>query len=69
MKLSMKNVLAIGTVLMVASGAAAAQSTVDVTAATGAFTATADAVNDVGPLMLTAVAAGIVYKWVVAFLI
>lgn len=41
----------------------------DVSAATSGLEAVATAVGDIGPLMITAVAAGIVFKWVVAFLI
>lgn len=42
---------------------------VDTTAASAGFTDAATAIGSIGPLMLTAVAAGIVYKWVTAFLI
>lgn len=42
---------------------------VDTTAATAAFTDTGTAINAIGPAMLIAVAAGIVYKWVTAFLL
>lgn len=67
MKKSIKAALIGGSVLALAAGAASAA--VDTTAATGAFTSVETAVNAVGPLMLAAVAAGIVYKWVTAFLI
>lgn len=68
--MKLKNVLttalAVGAVMV--AGTASAQG-VDVSAATAGFQGVADAVGDIGPLMLTAVGAGIVYKWVVAFLI
>lgn len=67
MNSKLKSALLLGTALTLAAGSASAQ--VDTTAAEGAFTGVATAVNDIGPLMLTAVAAGIVYKWVTAFLI
>lgn len=60
----------LGTALMMAAGTAlAGGGGPDVTAATSGFTQVASAVNSIGPLMLTAAAAGIVYKWVTAFLI
>jgi len=60
----------IGSALALAAGAALAQSTgPDVSVATGAFQATKAAVEEIGPLMLGAVGAGIVFKWVIAFLI
>ena len=66
----LKTALITGSVLALAAGAAAAQTTgVDTSEATSAFTGVKTAVNSVGPLMLGAVAAGIVYKWVTAFLI
>ena len=60
---------------VVGAGAAAltfgsnAFAAVDTSAAVAAFTDTGTAINAVGPAMLIAVAAGIVYKWVTAFLI
>lgn len=42
---------------------------VDVSAASAGFTDVASGIGTVGPLMLAAAAAGIVYKWVTAFLI
>lgn len=70
MNIKLKAALAVGAVSMVAAGSAAAQTAgVDVTAATAGFTGVTDAVNDIGPLMLGAAAAGIIYKWVTAFLI
>ena len=53
-----------GTVL--ASGAAMAQDAADVTAATGALASAATAIGAVGAAMVTAAAAGIVYRWVTA---
>lgn len=60
-----------GTALALAAGASFAQSTggVDVSAATSSLESVATAVGEVGPLMLAAVGAGIVFKWVLAFLI
>lgn len=60
------SVLALG---MVAAMPAMAQTAPDVTAATDGLTAVATAVNEIGPLMLTAVGAGIVFKWILGFLI
>ena len=60
---------AVGSALALVAGASFAQSTVDVSAATGGLQAVADAVGDIGPLMVTAVASGIVFKWVIAYLI
>lgn len=61
----------LGTAVAMAAGSAMASGGggVDVSAATEGFGAVETAVNAVGPLMLTAAAAGIVYKWVTAFLI
>ena len=58
-------------VLALAAGSSFAQATggVDVSAATNGLQAVADAVQDIGPLMVTAVAGGIVFKWVIAYLI
>lgn len=42
---------------------------VDVSAATDAFASGGDAVETLGKAMLTFVGAGIIYKWVTAFLI
>ena len=42
---------------------------VDTTAITGSFTDAGTAINAIGPLMLTAVGAGIVFKWVLGFVI
>lgn len=62
--------LALAVAVSAASGAAMATApAVDVSAATEGLTAVSTAVNSIGPLMLAAVAAGIVYKWVTAFLI
>lgn len=61
--------VALGALALAASGGAMASTAVDVTAATGAFAGVETAVNTIGPAMLLAVAAGIVYKWVAAFLI
>lgn len=60
----------VGTLALVAGGSALAQSSgVDVSNATNAFQNVATAVGNIGPVMLAAVAAGIVFKWVTAFLI
>ena len=59
----------IGSALALAAGAALAQSGPDVSAATNGLTAVKSAVEEIGPLMLSAVGAGIVFKWVLAFLI
>lgn len=69
MKLNPKvsTALKVGAVLMVAAGSASAVA--DVTAATAGFTGVTAAIDTVGPLMLGAAAAGIIYKWVTAFLI
>lgn len=63
--------MAIGSALALAAGSSFAQATggVDVSAATSGLQAVADAVQDIGPLMVTAVAGGIVFKWVIAYLI
>lgn len=62
--------LAVGSALAVVAGSSFAQSAgVDVSAATNGLQQVADAVADIGPLMVGAVAAGIVFKWVIAFLI
>lgn len=42
---------------------------VDTSAIETSFTETATSVNTIGPLMLTAVGAGIVFKWVLGFVI
>lgn len=41
----------------------------DISAATGGLGSVVAAVDELGPLMLGAVGAGIVYKWVLAFII
>jgi len=63
--------LLVGSALALAAGASFAQTTggVDVSAATDGLTQVKTAVGEIGPLMLGAVAAGIVFKWVIAFLI
>ena len=61
--------LLFGAALALVAGAASAQTAVDVSDATDAFTGVATAVNSIGPLMLAAAGAGIVYKWVTAFLL
>lgn len=62
--------LLFGSAFLLASGAALASGGgPDVSAATDGFTQVGAAVNSIGPVMLTAAAAGIVYKWVTAFLI
>ncbi len=52
---------------LAAVGTAHAQ--VDTTAIETSFTDTTTAVGNIGPLMLTAVGAGIVFKWVLGFVI
>ncbi|TAA08849.1 major capsid protein [Pseudoxanthomonas winnipegensis] len=60
----------VGTALMVVAAASFAQSTgVDVSAATGSLAQVKTAVGEIGPNMLAAVGAGIVFKWVLAFII
>lgn len=59
--------LTVGTVI--AAGAAFAQTGPDVSAATGAFDAAATAIGTVGAAMVAAAGAGIVYRWVTAFLV
>lgn len=66
--MKLKHVL-IGGSLLAVSGLASASTGVDVSGASNAFTEVATAVGTIGPLMIGAVAAGIVAKWVVAFLI
>jgi len=63
--------LLVGSALALAAGVSFAQTTggVDVSAATDGLTQVKTAVGEIGPLMLGAVAAGIVFKWVIAFLI
>lgn len=58
-----------GTALAMVAGASFAQTGVDVSAATGGLTQVGTAIGEIGPLMLSAVGAGIVFKWVLAFLI
>lgn len=60
---------AVLTLGMVAAMPAMAQTAPDVSAATDSLTAVATAVGQIGPLMLTAVGAGIVFKWILGFLI
>ncbi|WP_372163658.1 major capsid protein [Xanthomonas axonopodis pv. cyamopsidis] len=70
-RVSLGKKLLTGSALALAAGASMAQATggVDVSAATGGLTQVATAVGEIGPLMVSAVAAGIVFKWVIAFLI
>lgn len=68
-KLSLLKRVLVGACVVVASGAAAAATGPDLSEATAGFTAVGTAIDTVGPLMLGAAAAGIVYKWVTAFLI
>lgn len=58
-----------GVGLAVASGMASAQTAVDVSDATGAFTEAATAIAAIGVVMVAAASAGIVYRWVTAFLV
>lgn len=69
-RVSMVKRIAVGSALALAAGASMAQSaSVDVSAATSGLQQVATAVGEIGPLMVSAVAAGIVFKWVIAFLI
>ncbi|WDL16002.1 major capsid protein [Xanthomonas campestris] len=70
-RISLGKKLLTGSALALAAGASMAQAAggVDVSAATGGLTQVATAVGEIGPLMVSAVAAGIVFKWVIAFLI
>lgn len=68
-RVSMAKRVAVGSALAVVAGASMAQTAVDVSAATDGLTQVATAVGEIGPLMVSAVAAGIVFKWVIAFLI
>lgn len=68
-RVSMVKRVAVGSVLAIVAGASMAQSGVDVSAATDGLNAVVTAVESIGPLMVGAVAAGIVFKWVIAFLI
>lgn len=54
--------------LALAPMAAFAQTTVDVTDATGALEQVGVAVVAIGVAMVAAISAGIVYRWIVAFL-
>lgn len=68
MKKWMKGGLLVGSVL--AAGAASASGgAVDISAATGAFDEAATAIGAVGAAMVVAAGAGIVYRWVTAFLV
>jgi len=66
-----RNVFALASTALVASAlvSTASFAQLDVSAATGAFTQAETAVGSIGPLMLTVLGAGIVFKWVAAFLI
>ena len=59
----------VGTALAITAGSAAAQTGPDITEATASLTAVGTSVTSLGQLMLAAVGAGIVFKWVVAYLI
>ena len=59
----------VGSALAMVAGVSMAQTGPDVSAATEGLGAVKTAVEQVGPLMLSAVGAGIVFKWVLAFLI
>lgn len=59
--------LTVGSALALASVSAFAQA--DVSAATGALADAATAIGLIGVAMLAAAAAGIVYRWVTAFLV
>lgn len=56
----------VGAVML--SGAAMAQSAVDVSDATGALGEVGTAVAAIGLAMVAAISAGIAYRWIVAFL-
>jgi|GEM_PF-4417355 len=58
----------VGSALAVVAGASFAQGA-DISAASDGLTQVATAVGTLGGLMLSAVGAGIVFKWVLAFLI
>lgn len=62
-----KATLVVGSVLV--SGATMAQSAVDVSAATGALSDAGTSIGLIGIGMVGAAAAGIVYRWVTAFLV
>ncbi|CAD0335847.1 major capsid protein [Xanthomonas hortorum] len=70
-RVSLAKKLLTGSALALAAGASMAQAAggVDVSAATGGLQQVATSVGEIGPLMITAVASGIVFKWVIAFLI
>ncbi|WP_066095772.1 major capsid protein [Xanthomonas massiliensis] len=70
-RVSLGKKILVGSGMAMAAGLACAQSagSVDVSAATSGLQQVATAVGEVGPLMVSAVAAGIVFKWVIAFLI
>jgi hypothetical protein len=64
-----KGVLATALLVACAVVMGPAMAQADTTAAVSGFTAVGTAVAAVGGAMLTAAAAGIVYKWVVAFIL
>lgn len=68
-KTNAKRVLTASALMMVAGASFAQAAAVDVSAATDSLAAVKTAVNEVGPDMLSAVGAGIVFKWVLAFII
>lgn len=59
----------LGSVALVGPAMAGGGGGPDVSAATGGLTQVVTAVGEIGPLMLSAVGAGIVFKWVLAFII
>lgn len=67
MKLLHKIGVGVGAAL--ASGMALAQTGPDVSGATAAFTQAGTAIGTVGAAMVVAASAGIVYRWVTAFLV
>lgn len=58
-----------GVGLALLSGIAMAQDGPDISGATAAFGAAATSIGAVGAAMVTAAGAGIVYRWVTAFLV
>lgn len=61
--------LAVAVGMTAVSGLAMAQSGPDISSATAGFAAVGTAVGAIGAAMVTAAAAGIVYRWVTAFLL
>lgn len=68
-RLGLGKALALGALAVVATAALPAFAAADVSGAVAGFTEVGTAVSTIGQVMLGAVAAGIVYKWVTAFII